>query len=172
MQETFTKWSKGFAKDEKLAQAQKMTWGNWYDLEDFKKTVNSIKDKSIQRKFNDQPPSTAVLNDISKEYLKYSSIISQIEQALNWDCTKNSESYKKYLYNMKDKLTIKMHGIDNITNDQLLEIENQLLRGQHDFFLNHNDQIYEELADWDNKICPEQGKYLAMYDEIPNYFVW
>lgn len=61
MQEAFTSWAKQLSKNEKLAQSQKMVWSNWFDLQDVQEAVNNLKDKSMQRKFTEEAPSTEII---------------------------------------------------------------------------------------------------------------
>lgn len=137
IQESFTKWSKGLADDNSLAQAQKMTWDNWFELQEVQEVVNDLKDKSMQRRFTQDPPTTTIMNDITNEYLQYSSMLKQIDQTLNWECTKQIPEFKQYLYGIREKMIVKMLNIDKATEQMVFEIEEKALQGDFSFFLNY-----------------------------------
>ena len=62
--------------------------------------------------------------------------------------------------------------MDKYTEDKLIQIEEQVTKGDFSWFLNDNDKIYNQLASWQEKYCPRNKAYgyLAFDSRDFNYY--
>lgn len=78
----------------------------------------------IHTKFVDKRPTATLLQEITKEYLDLSSVSSQIEQTLEWDCVKASLEYRKYLEATRDKVEQQLMKIDMLDEKKIADLDN------------------------------------------------
>jgi hypothetical protein len=124
----FTQWVKDLNADHSLAAAQTMVQRKWYDIEEVAAKVNSKKNATLIELFNKESPSTSTIQMISSAYLENHSFLKQINQALEWDCTKGNSAFRTYLYKLKDQLTSRNLETDLAGEDYILDIQDKILK--------------------------------------------
>jgi hypothetical protein len=58
----------------------------WYDIDEVAQILNEKGNSTLINLFNTPTPQTSVYEQITNAYVEYHSFLTQIAQAMEWDC--------------------------------------------------------------------------------------
>lgn len=131
MGNSYKKWQAGF--NQETAVPLKMVYSNWYEVLDVQNIVNA-KGSSVMAMFNPKDVATETLEQITTELSKTNFVKGAVAHTQNWDCYATSSGLKFALIELEQTITQHLLVIQTLSNDQVLAIQAQLLKGDFSWF--------------------------------------
>jgi hypothetical protein len=69
--------------------------------------------------------------------------MKQVDQTLDWNCSKNNATYRQELHDLRDSLNSRMLQMYQYGEADVNMVAAAAANGNYTWFLNHNDALYE-----------------------------